>query len=129
MKNPTAISPALRHWRRKALLNTVAGLTCKGTVRKRRPNAGNRRQQIAMRRERGIKAWNDRVYRLRALGLTTRGTARIYLVGRGAALLLKAQVDALVADIARIFHDLPPVAQAKALELERSLSSVRKQIV
>lgn len=125
---PGNISPALRHWRRKALLNNAAGLTCKGTIRKRRPNAGSTHQKITMRRQRGLKAWNERVMRLRALGLTTRGTARIYAVRRGDALLLKSQVDDLASSIAAVFHALPAPIQVKALELESSLSVIRKQI-
>lgn len=123
------ISPQLRHWRKNALLNTADGLTCAGTVRKRRPNNSILQSVLALRRERGIKAWNARVMRLRNLGLTTRGTSRIYAARRGDALLLKAQVDDLAAAIANIFHNLPADVQARALELERSLSVIRKQIV
>ncbi len=122
------LSPQLRHWRKKALLNAADGLTCKGTVRKRRPNNGHLQALLAARRERGIKAWNARVLRLRALGLTTRGTSRIYAVRRGDALLLQWQVDDLAAAIAKIFHGLPTDAQARALELERTLAVIRKQL-
>ena len=122
------ISPALRHWRKKALLNTAAGLTCKGTTRKRRTNAGHLEKILAERRERGLQAWNLRVNRLRERGLTTRGTPRIYAVRRGDALLMKSQVDALASALAEIFSELPAAVQARALELERSLSAVRKQI-
>ena len=123
------ISPALRHWRKKALLNTAAGLTCKGTARKRRRNNGLTFNKFLEQRERGLKAWNLRVNRLREQGLTTRGTPRIYAVRRGDALLLKWQVDALAAALAGIFSELPASVQSRALELERNLSAVRKQIV
>jgi hypothetical protein len=133
MKNPDDISaaklsPALRWYRKTALLNRSKGLTNRGTVRKRRPNADNRRQEIMMRRDRGLKAWNLRVNRLREQGLTTRGTPRIYAVRRGDAVLLKSQVDALAAAIAGSFNHLPAAAQARALELELHLSALRKQL-
>ena len=129
MSDRPNISPALRHWRKKALLNASSGLTCKGTARKRRTNAGHLEKIMAERRERGLKAWNLRVNRLREQGLTTRGTPRIYAVRRGDALLIKCQVDDLAASLVKIFSELPAAVQARALELERSLSAVRKQIV
>jgi len=127
-KHTGKISPQLRYWRKQALLNTAEGLTCKGTARKRRPNNNLLQELLAARRERGLKAWNARVNRLRALGLTTRGTTRIYAVRRGDAMLLKWQVDGLAASIAQLFDDLPAPAQARALELERSLAVIRKQL-
>jgi len=123
------ISPQLRHWRRKALLNRVEGLTTHGTPRKRRPNNGLAFAKLLAQRERGLLAWNRRVNRLREQGLTTRGTPRIYAMRRGDALLMKSQVDALASALAGIFPDLPAPAQARALELERSLSAVRKQLL
>ena len=122
------ISPALRWYCKTALINQSNGLTVKGTRRQRRPNADNSRQQIIMRRDRGLKAWNLRVNRLREQGLTTRGTPRIYAVRRGDAVLLKSQVDALASAIAGSFNDLPAAAQARALELELHLSAIRKQL-
>lgn len=122
------ISPQLRWYRRQALENTRRGLTCKGTERQRRPNAMNPSQKLALRRERGLDAWNQRIVRLRKQGLTTRGTKRIYAVRRGEALLLKTEIDQLAAAIAASFHDLPPTAQSRALILEGHLAGIRKQI-
>jgi len=127
-KHTGKISPQLRYWRKQVLLNTAEGLTCKGTARKRRPNNNLLQELLAARRERGLKAWNARVNRLRALGLTTRGTTRIYAVRRGDAMLLKWQVDDLAIALANIFHSLPKDVQARALELESALSVIRKQL-
>ena len=123
------ISPALRWYRKQAALNQQRGLTCKGTVRRRRPNAGSAKQGLELRRERGLRAWNERVARLRSQGLTTRGTKRIYLVRRGDALLLKTELDQLAAAIAASFNFLSPAAQARALALEASLAGIRKQLL
>ena len=128
-QSASGLSPALRWYRRQASENTMRGLTVKGTERKRRPNAGSRQMQILMRRERGLTAWDRRVNRLRSLGLTTRGTPRVYAVRRGDALLLRAQVDALASALGRCFHDLPAAAQTRILDLESHLSAVRKQIL
>jgi hypothetical protein len=124
-----AISPALRWYRKQAALNRLEGLTCKGAVRRRRPNARTAEDRLAMRRERGLKAWNNRLARLRAQGLTARGTKRIYLVRRGDALLLKTELDQLAAEIAASFNFLSPAAQARALALEASLAVIRKQVL
>ena len=122
------VSPALRWYRKTALLNQSAGLTCKGTVRQRRPNARTDEERLALRRERGLKAWNNRVARLRARGLTSRGTERIYLVRRGDALLLKLELDALATELGAVFSELTPTVQARVLRLESHLSGIRKQI-
>ena len=126
---PVPISPALRWYRRTALQNQLNGLTCKGQVRRRRPNAKTAADRLALRRERGLRAWNNRLARFREQGLTSRGTPRIYLVRRGDALLLKTEIDALAQAVAASFSDLSPAAQARALALEASLSVIRKQII
>lgn len=123
------ISPALRWYRKTAMINMQMGLTCKGARRKRRPNADNRRREILRCRDRNLMAWNLRVNRLRQQGLTTRGTPRIYAVRRADALILKSQIDGLVRLIAKIFHDLPPPAQARALELENQFGAILKQLL
>jgi hypothetical protein len=123
------ISPALRWYRKQALSNQVAGLTCKGTLRQRRPNARTAQERLAMRRERGLRAWNNRLAKFRAQGLTSRGTKRIYLVRRGDALLLKTELDQLAAAISASFNFLSPAAQARALALEASLAVIRRQIL
>lgn len=123
------ISPQLKFYRRRAMQNAAAGLTVNGTARKRRANANNRRTEITMRRERGFEAWQLRVNRLRALGLTTRGATRIYSIYRGDALVLQKQIDDLAASLSASFHDLPSPAQARAMALEHSLAAVRKQLL
>ncbi len=121
-------SPALRWYYRNAQRNEDLGLTAKGSRRRRRANARNRSQKIAMRRERGWQAWNLRVSKLRRLGKTTRGTERIYAVRRGDAMLLKSQIDGLAFSIATSFYGLKPEAQARVLELEKTLSAIRAQL-
>lgn len=122
------ISPQLRWYRRQAENFAALGLTVRGQRRQRRPNARNNSTRLEMRRLRGLQAWNLRVARLRKLGLTTRGTQRIYAVRRGDAVILKSQIDALAKSLARVFNDLPPAAQAKAIELEKQMGSIRQQL-
>ena len=122
-------SPSLRWYHRNAQRNVELGLTALGKRRQRRPNARNRSQQLQMQRERVLENWNLRVSRLRHDGLTTRGTQRIYAVRRGDAVLLKAQLDAVAVAAAKCFDLVTPETQARLLELEKTLSSIRRQLV
>jgi len=81
-----------------------------------------------MRRLRGLEAWNLRVNRLRKIGLTTRGTRRIYAVRRGDAVILKTQIDLLAKALGKVFSALPPSTQALALNLENQLGAIRRQL-
>jgi len=128
MYRATEISPSLRWHRRQAEIYVSCGLTTKGTRRKRRPNGRNRSNRLEMRRLRGLQAWNLRVARLRKMGKTTRGTERIYAVRRGDAMLLKSLVDAFARSLGKVFNELPADAQARALQLEKHLSSIRVQL-
>jgi hypothetical protein len=117
-------------WHRRQSIKFVAmGLTTNGKERQRRPDAENRIQRLAMRRERGIKAWNLRVQRLRKLGLTTRGTKPIYTVRRGDAILLRDQIDRAAAEINSAFDYLPPAGKVQMIRLASQLADIRKQLV
>ena len=123
------ISPALRWYRSRAAEFKQRGLTTKGTRFKRTPNAGTRKALLALRRERGLAAWNRRVLQLRARGLTTRGTPRILAVRRGDALLLRDDLDALAFELSKCFDHVSPAAQARLLGLETVLSRIRCQLL
>ena len=122
------MSASLRCYHRKARRYRLKGLTSLGKPRVRTRNAINAEERLALRRARGLRAWNNRVQKLRGLNLTTRGSKRVYLVNRADALILRSQIDALALELARSFADMSPAAQGRVMALEAVLSGVRKQL-
>ena len=77
-------------------------------------------------RARSTRRWRELAERRALAGLTTRGTTpKRRLESR----LIRAAVDALAVALGQCFHELPPAAQARALELEHHLSAVRRQLL
>ncbi|MGA2178819.1 MAG: hypothetical protein ABSH15_04470 [Verrucomicrobiota bacterium] len=119
-------SASLRFYHRRAATNLAAGLTAKGLPRQRRRNMLTIRERKLAARDRSANAAAKRILVNKLNGLTIRGTPRVYAVNRGDAWLLKEHVDNLAASLTLCFHDLPPEAQARALELEKHLSAIRR---
>jgi hypothetical protein len=44
-------------------------------------------------------------------------------------LILRTEIDALAASLSQCFHELPPIAKARALELESHLSAIRRRFI
>jgi hypothetical protein len=136
-KSPAAVTPwtrvapekrsaSLRYYHRQAQINMANGLTSTGKVRQRRPNAKTKRERNRMALERSQKAAVKRILVCKMNGLTTRGTPRIIPVNRGDAWILQTQIEKLVRELAACYHDLPPKAQARVIELEKTLSAIRR---
>lgn len=79
----------------------------------------------ARRLEQMRNYWRTYAERKTKLGLTTRGTVpKRRLESR----LLLAELDALAADIAGVFHDAPPTLQARLLQMEIKMAAVRRKL-
>jgi hypothetical protein len=71
-------------------------------------------------------AWRARAERNALNGLTTRGTVP---KRKREQRLLLAELDALAANVALVFHEAPPAVQARLLNLELAMVAVRKKLV
>lgn len=120
------ISPSLRSYRKKAAGFKARGLTTKGLSFKRRPNALTAADRLAMRRERGLRAWNKLARSRRLAGLTVRGKLKTNtLVGRQERMILLSEVEAVAAAINAVYAAQPQSAQARCLELANHLAALR----
>ena len=119
---------ALKHYRRRAAVFKSRGLTVRGKRFKRRRNAINQAERLAMQRQRGLTAWNKLVAKRRKAGLTVRGALKVptRLVGRTERVLLLSEIDALAAELNVAFNELPPLVQVRVLDLANHLSTLRR---
>lgn len=122
------MTPALRWYRKQAAINRGRGLTVNGKPYRRRRNFSTAAERINARRQRGLDAWNKRVAKRAAAGLTTRGKIKTnLLIGQPTRLILISQIDKIAAAIFDVYPCFPPGLQELTKNLSQALSELRQK--
>jgi hypothetical protein len=126
--NVANISPALRYYRKQALINLSEGKTTKGTTRKYRASIKTTEEREREKQERIRRAWGRTSLCRNLAGLTTRGGERVYRITRPDALILEAEIDAVASLISKHFFDLPSNLKPSIMDLSHHLAAIRRRI-